>query len=109
MVSLGGTSVKLRRCLSRWLTSGISYDLRACVLEGGDVAVAWHDVTEQTRALREADHRKDEFLAVLGHELRNPLAALNTAISLEQRRSADHDASTLRHIDLIRSRSTWTR
>ncbi|HET8541878.1 MAG TPA: ATP-binding protein, partial [Anaeromyxobacter sp.] len=35
-----------------------------------------HDVTElrrSTAALREADRRKDEFLAMLGHELRNPL------------------------------------
>jgi CheY-like chemotaxis protein/nitrogen-specific signal transduction histidine kinase len=33
-------------------------------------------------ALREADHRKDEFLALLGHELRNPLAALSTAMEV---------------------------
>jgi two-component system CheB/CheR fusion protein len=31
-------------------------------------------------ALREADRRKDEFLAVLAHELRNPLAPLRTAL-----------------------------
>jgi two-component system CheB/CheR fusion protein len=43
------------------------------------------DVTEQRRAereLREANRRKDEFLAMLGHELRNPLAALRNAITL---------------------------
>lgn len=33
-------------------------------------------------ALREADQRKDEFLATLGHELRNPLAALAAAAQL---------------------------
>jgi two-component system CheB/CheR fusion protein len=33
-------------------------------------------------ALRDADKRKDEFLAVLGHELRNPLAPLMTGIQL---------------------------
>ena len=33
-------------------------------------------------ALRDADKRKDEFLAVLGHELRNPLAPLSTGIQL---------------------------
>jgi len=33
-------------------------------------------------ALREADRRKDEFLAVLGHELRNPLAPLRAGIEL---------------------------
>lgn len=31
-------------------------------------------------ALREADRRKDEFLAVLGHELRNPLSAITNAV-----------------------------
>jgi two-component system CheB/CheR fusion protein len=31
------------------------------------------------RALREADRRKDEFLAVLSHELRNPLAPIRNA------------------------------
>ncbi len=41
------------------------------------------DVTERRLAidgLREADRRKDEFLAMLGHELRNPMAGLTTAV-----------------------------
>jgi signal transduction histidine kinase len=33
-------------------------------------------------ALREADQRKDEFLAMLGHELRNPLGSMSNAIEL---------------------------
>lgn len=33
-------------------------------------------------ALREADRRKDEFLAMLGHELRNPLAAIACAVEV---------------------------
>jgi PAS domain S-box-containing protein len=43
------------------------------------------DLTEQKkaeRALQQADRRKDEFLAMLGHELRNPLASLRTALDL---------------------------
>ena len=42
-------------------------------------------LAERTRAeesLRLADRRKDEFLATLGHELRNPLAPLMTAVQL---------------------------
>jgi signal transduction histidine kinase/CheY-like chemotaxis protein len=35
-----------------------------------------------TEALRVADQRKDEFLATLGHELRNPLAPLLTGLHL---------------------------
>ena len=34
------------------------------------------------RQLREADHRKDEFLATLAHELRNPLAPISNALEL---------------------------
>ncbi|NTF10725.1 hybrid sensor histidine kinase/response regulator [Agrobacterium rubi] len=37
-------------------------------------------------ALQLADRRKDEFLAVLAHELRNPLAALNGGLKLLARR-----------------------
>ncbi len=47
--------------------------------------VAIMDITELTRAqkaLKEADRRKDEFLAMLAHELRNPLAAISSAIEL---------------------------
>src|SRR5262249_26990193 len=34
------------------------------------------------QALREADRRKDEFLATLGHELRNPLAPIWMAVEI---------------------------
>ncbi|MFN2329943.1 MAG: CheR family methyltransferase [Chromatocurvus sp.] len=43
------------------------------------------DVTDRRQAeeaLRDADQRKDQFLATLGHELRNPLAPLRTALDL---------------------------
>jgi PAS domain S-box-containing protein len=42
------------------------------------------DIKEAEDALREADRRKDEFLATLGHELRNPLAAISTGATLLQ-------------------------
>lgn len=37
---------------------------------------------EAERVLRESDARKDEFIAVLAHELRNPLAPLTTSLEL---------------------------
>jgi signal transduction histidine kinase len=40
-------------------------------------------------ALREAHRRKDEFLALLGHELRNPLAPLHNALQVLHLRGAD--------------------
>jgi PAS domain S-box-containing protein len=44
-----------------------------------------HDITERKRMEGERedeDRRKDEFLSLLGHELRNPLAAVSTALQL---------------------------
>ncbi|WP_224367667.1 ATP-binding protein [Hyalangium versicolor] len=53
------------------------------------------EVTEQVKALRRAEtlttelqlaaRRKDEFLAMLAHELRNPLAAISLALTLLER------------------------
>jgi PAS domain S-box-containing protein len=43
------------------------------------------DLTESKRAeeaLREADRRKDEFLATLAHELRNPLAPIRNGLQI---------------------------
>jgi PAS domain S-box-containing protein len=43
------------------------------------------DITQRKRAeeaLKEADRRKDEFLATLAHELRNPLAPVRTAVQV---------------------------
>src|SRR6185437_3198615 len=48
------------------------------------------EVTERTRAelaLKEADRHKDEFLAMLAHELRNPLAPIHNALALMRRTS----------------------
>jgi signal transduction histidine kinase/CheY-like chemotaxis protein len=36
-------------------------------------------------ALRDADRRKDEFMAMLGHELRNPLASIAVSLELVER------------------------
>jgi PAS domain S-box-containing protein len=43
----------------------------------------------QTEALREADQRKDDFLATLSHELRNPLAPLRNAVQILALRGDD--------------------
>ncbi len=41
------------------------------------------------RKLAEADIRKNEFLAMLGHELRNPLAPIRSAIKIMKQRGGD--------------------
>lgn len=56
----------------------------------------FHDVSplkQAQRALRETDRRKDEFLATLAHELRNPLAPLRHM--LEVMKQADGDGALL--------------
>lgn len=40
-------------------------------------------------ALKDGERRKDEFLATLAHELRNPLAPISNAVQLLQMRQAD--------------------
>ncbi len=58
--------------------------------ERGNVTGAinvFHDTTALKQAevaLKEADRRKDEFLAMLSHELRNPLAPIRNAVTLLQ-------------------------
>lgn len=57
----------------------------------GGVAVTV-DVTKRAHTetlLREADRRKDEFLATLAHELRNPLAPIRHAVELMKRAPTD--------------------
>jgi PAS domain S-box-containing protein len=48
-----------------------------------------HELRDAVRELEESDRRKDEFLAMLAHELRNPMSALWFALSLL--RSANPD------------------
>jgi signal transduction histidine kinase len=48
-----------------------------------------------TRALREADQRKDEFLATLAHELRNPLAPIRNSLHILRHTQASGPASQL--------------
>ena len=56
------------------------------------IAAVVHDVSELARAREDAEianRAKDEFLAMLGHELRNPLAPILTALQLLQLRGID--------------------
>jgi PAS domain S-box-containing protein len=60
------------------------YNVLAAPLQGS-VAVWFTNITDRRRneeTLREADRRKDEFLATLAHELRNPLAPIRQGVRI---------------------------
>lgn len=60
------------------------------------VLITFEDITERRQAkdaLKDADRRKDEFLATLAHELRNPLAPIRSGIEIL--RNPDCDDATL--------------
>jgi two-component system CheB/CheR fusion protein len=105
-----------RRCVEQWsraLLDGTEYEIevrnrrydgvyrwfmtRAVPVKDHDGrVVSWfgvttdiHDQKELHEQLREADRRKDEFLATLAHELRNPLAPLQNAVEVMQRAGSD--------------------
>jgi PAS domain S-box-containing protein len=62
------------------------------------------DITERKeteKQLREEDRRKDEFIATLAHELRNPLAPIHNAIYTLERLEADSPANRGRTQSLL--------
>jgi signal transduction histidine kinase/CheY-like chemotaxis protein len=81
-------------------------DARRLARQGNSlVLLAFRDVTElkqAEQAAREADRRKDTFLATLSHELRNPLAPIRTAALLLQSPNVTEE-------DRIRSRAIISR
>ena len=85
----------------RWLTQqheqpGMARELalfNAAVDASMTSAIGWYDerLQQQRDELRAADQNKNEFLAVLGHELRNPLAPLRSGLDLLARSSDKPD------------------
>lgn len=91
-VGLTGESIRFMEGsepMNRWFDV---YAIRVGQPEEKKVALMFRDVSERIRTeqtLREADRRKDEFLAMLAHELRNPLAPISAAANLLQLASTD--------------------
>lgn len=69
------------------------------------VVLVFRDVTEERAAshelhqlaaqLSDADRRKNEFLAILAHELRNPLAAIRSSVAVLERAEQDPQMSAV--------------
>ena len=85
-----GAEYRVRRDGGEWIWT---WDRGRIVRDedGRAVRVVGHitDVTAQREAdelLREADRRKDEFLATLAHELRNPLAPIRNTVAAMRRK-----------------------
>jgi signal transduction histidine kinase/CheY-like chemotaxis protein len=65
--------------------------------DGAITGIVVHGIDQTERwvsaqAMREADRRKDEFLALLAHELRNPLAPINSYALMLERVATDPNA-----------------
>jgi len=79
------------------------FEIAAAPVQSGGVAVYFRDISDRVQALealREADRRKDEFLAMLAHELRNPLAPIRNGIQL-LRLSEGHVDLRAQTVDMI--------
>ena len=81
--------------VAREIVGGRDYSLRANKISDDEIGVVVDafnkmlaEVQSRSVALAEADRRKDEFLATLAHELRNPLAPIRHAVKLLETRSA---------------------
>ncbi len=82
------------RGVRRWYDLSVEPRSTGGSIDG--ILCAATDITERKRAeeaQEAADRRKDEFLAVLGHELRNPLTAIQNGVEI-LRRARPGDALT---------------
>jgi sigma-B regulation protein RsbU (phosphoserine phosphatase) len=62
--------------------------------------------TESLRSERETAELREQFIAVLGHDLRNPLAAISAGARILQRSGALHEHKELRVLDMINTTVT---
>ena len=67
-------------------------------VEVTDSVAARRKTEALARQLLETDRNKDEFLAILGHELRNPLAPILTALHVMRLRSSDPSTDREREV-----------
>ncbi len=97
---LGGVTIVERPARVATLVTAVKAALRARNRQYAARKTLF-ELEEQKEKLRRADRRKDEFLAMLAHELRNPLAAISTALALLEV-SGEDAAGIARHRETAR-------
>jgi PAS domain S-box-containing protein len=65
-----------------WTNRGLKFDANGRLLEAQSSGIDITGRKQMEQALKESDRRKDEFLATLAHELRNPLAPIANALEI---------------------------
>ena len=83
-VSLDGPEAETWRCFTAMIDLTERSEAEDALRRGKD------ELGRLNRTLQEANVRKDEFLAMLAHELRNPLAAIDSALRLAMQPVSDH-------------------
>ncbi len=89
---------RIEERLDRMVTEYYEYQINRIPLPGNRQGVVCYlrDISKSVmarEALREADSRKDEFLATLAHELRNPLAPLRSSLEILKLSGTDGPAA----------------
>lgn len=110
---------RLKKATGEWLTmisrGQATYDDQGNyeTVFGVFIDVSEQKATEQALSdlnemLTQSDKQKDEFLATLGHELRNPLAPIRNIIEIMREKSASNDSLSWYHDVLDRHVSQMT-
>ncbi len=100
----GGKTIGMLLCARRTSGAVAGEDLAAIQLVCDQIALAterdqlMRALREHADALSDAHRRKDEFLAMLAHELRNPLAPMRYALDMLQERGKGQGAGELHDV-----------
>ena len=65
------------------------------------VELLWNAESERAKALEEESRRKDEFIAILGHELRNPLAPIRNSLTLIRKVIDSNNPAVATSLDVL--------
>jgi signal transduction histidine kinase len=89
---VGATQPAREMLLEGVVTAGAGVPIcRAALIDLSESMRTHAKLREQAEQLAQADRRKNEFLAMLAHELRNPLAPIYNAVQILQRTLPDAD------------------